>query len=140
MKTILIPVDGSEHSLHAIDDIIASRTPGEVRELHLLNVQHTLTGGVGRFLDQEQIRAFHREEGLKALAAARKRLDDAGLPYAFHIGVGDAAETILQYAREKRCDQIVMGSHGHGVIATLLMGSVAAAVSDRAEIPVKLVD
>jgi nucleotide-binding universal stress UspA family protein len=140
MQTILVPVDGSEHALRAIDELVGSVSGAEAPVLHLLNVQHPLTGNVSQFLDSEQIRSFHREEGLKALAAARRKLDGVGIVYAFHIGVGDPAEIILQYAQEKGCDEIVMGSHGHGSIAKLLLGSVAAAVSGRAGIPVRLVE
>lgn len=100
----------------------------------MLNVQYPLTAGVGRFLDHQQIRSFQRKEGLKALEAARKKLDGAGIVNSFHIGAGDPAEIIFQYAREKGCDEIVMGTHGHGTVAKLFMGAVAAAVSVRAEI------
>jgi nucleotide-binding universal stress UspA family protein len=140
MKKILVPVDGSEHALRAIDDLIGGISGSHRPELHLLNVQHPLTGDVGRFLDHQQISSFHREEGLKALAAARQKLDAAGIPYAVHISVGEPAEIIVQYAQEKGCDEIVMGARGHGLIATLLMGSVARAVSDRAGIPVRVVE
>jgi len=140
MKKILVPLDGSEHALRAIDELIGGITAGHAPELHLLNVQHPLSGDVGRFFDHERISSFHRDEGLKALEAARKKLDDAGVRYAVHIGVGEPAETIVAYAKEKGCDEIVMGARGHGFIATLLMGSVAKAVSDRAGIPVRLVE
>jgi nucleotide-binding universal stress UspA family protein len=140
MKKILVPVDGSEHALRAIDALIGEMSGGSAPELHLLNVQHSLTGDIGRFLDHQQISGFHREEGLKALEVARQKLDAAGMPYAVHISVGEPAEIIVQYAQEKGCDEIVMGARGHDLIATLLMGSVARAVSDRAGIPVRVVE
>jgi len=139
-KKILVPVDGSEHALRAIDDLIGGMSGSHAPELHLLNVQHPLIGDVGRFLDHEQISGYHREAGLKALAAARKKLDDAGVPYAVHISVGEPADIIVQYAKEKGCDEIVMGARGHGVIATLLLGSVARSVREHAGIPVRVVE
>lgn len=139
MQTILIPVDGSQHALRAIDVLIERVSRREPVAIHLLNVQHPLTGDVGQFLDQQQIDGFHREEALKALATARKKLDDAHVPYTLHIGVGNPAEIILQYAEEKACNEILMGAQGHSAIAELLLGSVAAAVKRRAEIPVQLV-
>jgi nucleotide-binding universal stress UspA family protein len=140
MRTILVPVDGSQHALRAIDVLIGRVSRREPIAIHLLNVQHSVTGDVGQFLDQQQIDGFHREEALKVLATARQKLDDANVPYTLHIGVGNPADIILQYAAEKACNEIVMGAQGHSAIAELLLGSVAAAVKRRAEIPVQLVE
>ena len=140
MATILVPVDGSANALRAVDYLV-SHYAGKGRPyVHLLNVQRPVTGDVGRFLDHEQILSLHRNQGYESLATAREKLDSAGIPYAVHIGVGDPAETIIEYAREKACEEIVMGRHGHGAIATLLLGSVSAAVNSRAGVPVHVVD
>lgn len=140
MLKLLVPVDGSESSIRAIDHLLARVDwfKGPV-EIHLLNVQHPLHGEVGMFLDSGQIRDFHREEGLKALGAARRKLDGAGIAHEFHIGVGDPAEVILQYAREKDCGEIVMGTRGLGTIASLLLGSVASRIIQTSEVPIVLV-
>lgn len=140
METILVPVDGSPNSLRAVDYVLLQTPAKDSTVVHLLNVQRPLTGDVGRFLDHDQIASLHREKGFEALAAAREKLDTAGMAYAVHISVGEPAEIILQYAEEMGCDKIVMGAHGHGVIATLLTGSVASAVNNRAAVPVRLVD
>jgi nucleotide-binding universal stress UspA family protein len=108
-------------------------------EIHLLNVRPSLRGDAGRFIDAEQIRRFHQEEGLKVLAPVRERLDAAGIPYQFHIGVGDAAEVITQYAREQGFDEIVMGASGRSPVAALLMGSVPAQVLHLCDLPVLLI-
>jgi nucleotide-binding universal stress UspA family protein len=47
-----------------------------------------------------------------------------------------AAEEILKTARKKECDLIVIGSHGHGLIARSLLGSVAQSITRNSEIPV----
>lgn len=140
VSTILIPVDGSATALRAVDDLVMQHSTGRAAYVHLLNVQRPVTGDIGRFVDHEQILSLHREQGFRVLESAREKLDLAGIPYAVHIGVGEPAEIIVAYAREKGCTEIIMGAHGHGVIATLLMGSVAAEVKNRAGIPVRLVD
>jgi len=140
MLKVLVPVDGSEAALRAVSHLakIASwyRDP---LEIHLLNVQYPLHGDVRVFLDDEQVQGFHHEEGLKALEAARGVLDAAALRYLFHVGVGDPAAVIAEYAREKGCDQIVMGSQGRSALAGLLMGSVATKVIHLSDTPVLLV-
>ena len=85
------------------------------------------------------VRSFHHDEGLKALEAARNALEGAGIPHVFHIGVGDPAEVIAQYAREKGCDQIFMGTRGLGRIAGMLLGSVATKVIHLTNVPLLLV-
>jgi nucleotide-binding universal stress UspA family protein len=140
MLRILLPVDGSENALRAVDHAIKKAAwYKEPPEIHLLNVQHPLHGEVGMFLDADQVRAFHHDEGAKALASARELLDKAGIPYLVHIGVGNSAEVIVQYAKEKACDQIIMSARGLGSVAALLLGSVATKVIHLSEIPVLLV-
>lgn len=141
MLRILMPVDGSEPALRAVDHVL--KNAGLLKsapEIHLLNVQIALRQGVTAFVSAAQIEGYHRDEGMKALAAARAKLDAAKVPYQFHIGVGEeAAEVIARYAREKKCDQIVMGTRGLGSVAGVLLGSVATKLMHLTEFPVQLV-
>ena len=63
---------------------------------------------------KDEIKAFHHEEGLKAMKPARERLDRAGITYTLHIGVGNAAPVIAHYRKEKQCQQIFMSEHAGG--------------------------
>src|SRR4051794_30681082 len=122
----LVPVDGSEPSTRAVELMI--REMGELKErpdVHLLNVQRPLSSAVSGFVNREQVHQYHREEGLAALQPAIKKLDAAGVRYEHHIGVGDEAETIIEFARDKHCDRIVMASRGVGTVSSMLLGSVA---------------
>jgi nucleotide-binding universal stress UspA family protein len=140
MLKILVPVDGSENSIRVADHLIAKAGwLKEPMEIHLLNVQHPLHGEVGLFLDGAQIRDYHHDEGLKALADVRAKLDGAGVEYHCHIGLGEPAEVIAQYALEKDCDEIVMGAQGMDSIASRLLGSVVSKVLELADVPVVLV-
>lgn len=140
MLTILVPLDGSDNSVRVADHLTTKLSWfKEPVEVHLLNVQHPLHGEVGLFIDQSQIREYHHDEGIKALEAARAQLDRAGVAYRFHIGVGDPAEVIAHYAREKKCDEIVMGAGSLSSIASRLLGSVASKVVQLADVPVVLV-
>lgn len=140
MFRILIAVDGSESSDRAIAHLIGLLGwYKEKPEVHLLNVQHSLPDAVGRFVAEDQLRGFHREQGDKALASARRALDSAQVPYAIHIGVGDPAHVIAHYAKEKGIDQIVMGTRGLGTVAGLVMGSVTTHVMSLTGVPVLLV-
>jgi nucleotide-binding universal stress UspA family protein len=138
---ILLPVDGSENALRATRFAIKlAHSCPEGAELHLLSVQMPIiSGDVKMFVSQEQINAYYHDEALKALAEARAILDAYGVHYTFHIGVGQLAETIAAYAKDKACDQIVMGTRGLGSVKGLLLGSVTTKVMHLVDIPVTLV-
>ena len=141
MLRLLLPIDGSEGALRAVDQLLAMRHwYREPLEVHLLNVQHLLHKDVGNFVAASDIRDFHQEEGMKELAAARACLDEAGVPYRHHVVVGELVpETIAHFAREHGIGQILMCTHGRSPIGDLLLGSVAHGVVHSASIPVTLV-
>lgn len=138
---ILIPVDGSVNAVRAVEYGIAYAAALKVApEIFLINVQWKLaTGNVKLFINQETINEYYREQGDAALAAARAKLDEAGMAYTFHISVGTPAEAIVLYAQEHNVDMIMMSAHGEASLATLLLGSVAGKVVQLAKTPVLLV-
>jgi nucleotide-binding universal stress UspA family protein len=142
MKQVLVPVDGSDCSLRAVDYVLAQRAmgamPGGV-EVHLLNVQVGLRGDVGQFIGRQDIAAYHREESAKALQGALARLGAAGVEPIVHAEVGHAADLIARMAGELDCDHIVMGTHARGALAELLAGSTTIRVLHQAQVPVVLV-
>ena len=138
---ILLPVDGSENSLRAVRHVIAVKEQyRDPIEVHLLNVQLPVaSGAVKMFINQQQLNDFYRDEGVAALKDARALLDQAGVSYQHHIGVGDLAGTIVSYAKEKQCRQIVIGTRGRGSFAGALFGSVTTKVIHLADMPVLLI-
>ena len=138
---ILLPMDGSECALRAARHIVSMRDMLQVPiEVHLLNVQLPVaSGAVKMFISQQQLKDYYRDEGLAALKEARALLDQHGVQYQHHIGVGELAATIVDYAKDKACGQIVMGTHGRGKLAGAVLGSVAARVIHLADVPVLLI-
>lgn len=140
MLRLLVAVDGSETSDKMVDHLLLRfGCYKEPVEMHLLNVQFPLHGDVTSFVGTEQVQRFHHDEGIKALSAARAKLDAAGVRYVFHIGVGDPAQVIVHYAKDRQCDQIVMGSRGLGSVSSLVLGSVTMKVMHLTELPVLIV-
>ena len=141
MQILLVPVDGSECSLHAVDYAIRrARLSKEATELHVLNVQPPIvTVNVKLFVSKESLETYYRDEGNKALEPALARLEASGLAATPHIGVGDAGKIVCDYANEKSATEIIMGTHGRGVLAGALIGSVAQKVVHLSPVPVVLV-
>ena len=139
MNTLLIPVDGSEASIRALQVGIdkAARAPGTT--VHLLNVQPAIPASITDFVRAESVADLHRKEGEKALVRARALLASTKLDHRVAIEVGPVAETIADYARAQVCDAIVMGTRGLGRVAGLLLGSVTSKVISLVEVPVTLV-
>lgn len=138
---LLICLDGSAAALEAVRHVVRNRDRYRERpEIHLLNVQLPVASGlVNRFVPQGAIDDYHREEGLKVLAEAGPLLDDAGLVYHCHVGVGHAAETIVAHALAQGCDEIVMTTRGLGGVRGLVLGSTARRVVELTQMPVLLI-
>ncbi len=82
----------------------------------------------------EQLRQEHRL--LHQLAAG---LQQQGLVVGAHMVQGPTVETILQWAAKDQVDCIILGSHGHGALRRLVLGSVSEGVIRGAQCPVLVV-
>jgi nucleotide-binding universal stress UspA family protein len=137
---ILLAVDGSRPSLNAIDCLIRHAdwyrdTP--TVELVTVHLPVPKLPRMGAAVGKAQVQRYYDEEGEAALAAAKRRLDAAGIEYRARILVGDVAESIVKQAKATRCDLIVIGSRGRTGVGSLL-GSTAMKVLHLSDIPVLL--
>ena len=81
-----------------------------------------------------------RLQAEKAMGRFVKRARAAGVRVTGHVvDFGAVAEAISRFAKRQRADLIVMGTHGHGILARALLGSVAERVISRASCPVMTV-
>jgi nucleotide-binding universal stress UspA family protein len=90
---------------------------------------------------QAYISAAHAHAG-KALARAAELCDDGGAPVAMETRIVEeatAAHGIVQCARDERADLVVIGSHGHGALRKIVLGSVTTRVLAEATMPVLVV-
>ena len=89
--------------------------------------------------NKAQLERYYQEEGEGMLAAAKRELDRAGIPYKASALVGPVAETLVKHAEDKRCDLIYIGTRGMSEIGKALMGSTATKVLHISDVPVLLV-
>ena len=72
------------------------------------------------------------------LEKIKTEFEAAGIPVAAEIGYGDPAREIIKWVNEKGCDQLAMGTHGHKLVADLVLGTTASRVQHNVSIPVLL--
>jgi nucleotide-binding universal stress UspA family protein len=82
-------------------------------------------------------RELHDEH--RRLQELEKQPDLRGIKVTSLLVQGYAVEKILKEADQLGADLIVMGSHGHGALRNLLVGSVANGVLGKAKCPVLVV-
>jgi nucleotide-binding universal stress UspA family protein len=100
---------------------------------------HQLPPRARAAVGKDVVNAYQAEEAEKILAPVCKFLLRHGIQARSDWKVGNAGETISKVAESGKFDLIVMGSHGHGVLGNLVMGSVATRVLAHCSVPVLLV-
>ncbi len=141
MMKLLIATDGSSHARRAISVVgRLSQLCGGVA-VTLVNVRDTppYYGDLPPvdFDSLDQLLKRRQDEVLHA--ALEEAKSDGLLQVTAQKGAGDAALEIVRIADELDVDQIVMGTHGRGSMANLLLGSVAQRVVNLSKVPVLLV-
>lgn len=141
MKSILVPVDGSDSALRAVKLAMKQHQEHkDVISLHLLTVQlPILSGNVTRFFSAQALQEYYEAEGNNALLSAKAVLDANNVPYTEKIAVGSIAPTIAEYVTETGCDHIIMGTRGLGSVSGFMLGSVATKVLHLVDVPVTLI-
>ena len=86
------------------------------------------------------IRALQKKAFEAAVAPARKLLAKGNLNAAEVCLVGNSGDELAAYAKKKKLDVLVMGSHGYGAFKAAVMGSVATMrVMAHSRVPLLLV-
>jgi nucleotide-binding universal stress UspA family protein len=73
------------------------------------------------------------------LERRKAELAEEGFEANAILECGEPTEHILSVAEREHCDLIAMSTHGHRLIADVILGSVANEVRHRTDIPVLLV-
>jgi len=88
---------------------------------------------------KEIVDRYYVDEAEKVLAPVSKFLLRHGIDAKSSWKTGHAGETIAKFADSGKFDLLIMGSHGHGTLVNLVMGSVATEVLAHCKVPVLLV-
>lgn len=137
---ILLAADGSDYTRHMLDYVAAHRSwLGEGAEITALTVVPAVPPRAAAVLAPEVLSGYYTDAAESVLGPLRTVLKDKGITATLKHRVGHAADEIGREATESKADLIVMGSHGHGTIGSMVMGSVATKVLAGCKTPVLLI-
>lgn len=140
-RKILVATDFSPHAANALQlaTMLAKASGASLQIMHVYDViPYTLPEGLPIY-DGGQMARIREELGLqlRKLASEAQR---GGVQEVDSVLVeGQASAEIARRAEDGGCDLIVMGTHGRGGFAHLLLGSVAERVVRKALCPVLVV-
>ncbi|PCE30569.1 universal stress protein [Burkholderia ubonensis] len=141
---ILVALDGSETSSHALDAALALASEAGARLTPVYVVDLFVPAYDPLGYDPSILIDAFREEGLRVTDDAARRMAGRGVsgtPQIANVEPDgeDIADRILIVARETGADLIVMGTHGRRGFRRLVLGSVAERVLRGATCPVLLI-
>ena len=139
-KHILAATDGSKLSQKAIRSAVSlARSVGaRVTGVYVISAYMPPPfGGDSPGVSASRFKQALAEGAAIALAAAAKEAEAAGVPFA-SVTISNAQpwEGIISTAKNKKCDLIVLGSHGRGGLSSLLLGSETSKVLAHSALPV----
>ena len=139
MLKVLVPVDGSSNSQHALRYVLDEFKNNPTMDIHLLNVQPPFSRHVTRFVDRKTVNEVHHEASEKSLQSSRQMLDEACAPYAVHLAVGERATLIAETVRQLGCDRIVIGTARKNSLIRTVDGSMTNKVIELTTVPVVVI-
>lgn len=137
IKRILVPLDFSSNSVRALDYAlgVARKFDAAIHLVHVCEVPSMMTASMDAYAiaytDWSQRLG---QEAEAELVRTQARIKD--VPVTTEVLFGHAASAIIEAATTNKVDLVVMGTHGHGVVMHMVMGSVAERVVRGAPCPV----
>ncbi|CAB5080768.1 hypothetical protein D3OALGA1CA_5238 [Olavius algarvensis associated proteobacterium Delta 3] len=137
IKRILVPVDGSDHSMNAAKYAVElARMSGA--EIFLTHCHKPFPGILGEPYYQKAVNRIMKDAD-QLLDPFRKLFDEKGVPYVERIMEGPPREAVPNVARHEKCDLIIIGSRGLSDLEGLFLGSVTHRVLRAAPCPVMVI-
>lgn len=137
---ILLAVDGSEYTQKMLDYVTSnSQLFDASHEYVLFNAQLVLPPHARASVGNAAVQAYYEEEAKKVLDPALAKFEAKGFKARAEWKDGQVGDTIAHKAEEGGFDMIIMGTHGHGSLARLVMGSIASQVLAKCTVPVLLI-
>lgn len=141
MKTILVPVDFSKVSRYVVAEAanLARLTKARLVLLHVVQPPSMVTDLAPLVGEALQMSAEVERIGRRHLLRMQKSPTVRGLKVDSICEQGFPVAQVIAQAKRVKADVIVLGSHGHGAVYNLVVGSTANGVLKHAPCPVLVV-
>jgi Universal stress protein UspA and related nucleotide-binding proteins len=139
MFKILVPVNGSDCSLKAVDEAIRAAQESRDAVIQLVNVQPLFPRYVSRFLSRGETEAMRQDRARQAFEPAQRRVETAGVCCTVHMLRGRIVESVAGFAARQGVDEIVVGTSPVHGFARLLRQPIADRLIKASDIPVDVV-
>jgi len=137
---ILLSVDGSDFTKRMLGYVAAhDEMFGAGHDYVALTVVGLVPPEFAEFAPGGGIEAHYREKADAVLRPVQAFAAQNGWKLRASHAVGSPAEAVAAFVDKERPDLIVMGSHGHTALGSLLLGSVATGVLARCKAPVLII-
>ena len=137
---ILVPVDGSAFSRRLLAWLAAHEE--WVQGGHaftLLFVNQPVPPRPASVLDKSVLTAHYADTAERVFKPIRRFFAKQSVAARYETLVGPVAETIAKTAEKGGYDLVMIGSHGHGALLNLVLGSVATKVLAGCKVPVLVI-
>lgn len=145
-QKLLVSVDGSPYSVQAeeLAANLAKNFDSRVTLLHV--VPHEIRHQEPRYYDnipgnlRDEIESSYVQKGSMVIQQAKSLFDQEGMKAETILEeFADPAETIVQVAKEKKIDAVILGNRGTSEVREFALGGVAEKVVRYADCPVLIV-
>jgi len=150
-KKILVPYDGSKFSQNALRHAMDLAKTSKDSKLFLLHIIQEISlppsFDYGVHISEKTSREYIKEiyynmkiSALKMLEVKKNDCEKERIDCKINTALGNTADKIIEFAKEKEIDLVVIGSKGLGGISRIMaIGSVARKVSEHSPCPVLLI-
>jgi len=136
---ILLAVDGSRYSRHALEYLAAHQWLNECDGLTVFTVVQPLPQRAVAIAGGALTHGYYADEAEQVFRPVREALGDPKTRVAYDWALGRPGEEIARKAQDEEFDLVLMGSHGQTALANVALGSVATQVLARCKVPVLLI-
>jgi len=137
---MLIAVDGSDYTKRMLAYIAAhDEWFGKQHSYTVLHAVLAVPHRAAAFVGQKVVRDYYESDAELVFRPIRAFFAQKGLEATFVHTVGHVADSIAAMAEEGKFDLVVLGSHGQGNIANMVLGSVATKVLAKCSVPALLI-